>query len=680
MDAKSGIAIESRIQLFSALAEAGEVEHNLMCLYLYAMFSLKRTEAEGLSAKELKAVDRWRKVILGVALEEMTHLTLVSNLCASIGGSPNFMRPNFPSSPGLYPAGIVIELARFEMSTLDHFIFLERPRSEEIEDGESFQHVQKYTRLSERGRLMPTSGDYQTVGDLYLSIRSAFEELCSVKNESDFLCGSVAQQIGPLDSSLPGLSLIRTREDALKAIDTIITQGEGATDVADSHYQRFLGIKKEYLELLKENPNFTPARGVARNPVMRKPLNPENRVWVTEPLAARYMDLANTLYTMMLRTLVQLYAIDQRPKKAKATLLNCSYGLMHAMSSVAETLTYLPVTNEQKDIFSGMSFAMVRSLAPLERHAEKRLFRERYLEVISSVEKLQRSLESEAAENPMSAMCSKQLQETAAQLKALERQIGEMPESTEGTLSRPTVPSAPIPPTGAPAKESAKTASASARAGDSNSEIEISETEKIKLLFEAKRCIHSRHCVTELPNVFKANTPGKWIFAENAEAEILAGVARECPSGAIQYRRKDGGPEEPVPDVNIMRIRENGPYAFLGELEIDGRPLGMRATLCRCGQSQNKPFCDGSHNTAKFVASGEPAKIDDTALNIRSGTLAIDRTQNGPLSIRGNVEICAGTGKVVLRTDEVRLCRCGHSKNKPVCDNSHVAANFIDKV
>jgi hypothetical protein len=298
MKTRNNFAIESRIQLFSALVEASEIEHNLMCLYLYSMFGLKRSSKEGFSEKETIAVNRWRKIILGVALEEMNHLTLVSNIMSSIGCAPNFMRPNFPSSPGPYPAGLIIELAPFNLSTIDHFIYLERPKNQDLQDGNEFLHNQVYTRLSEKGRLMPTSGDYQTVGELYECIREGLIELSEKMGEEQLFCGSRKLQIGPLDSTLPGLTLVGSLQEALKAIDTIISQGEGATDIEDSHFQRFLGIKNEYLELLKENPNFEPSRPSARNPVMRKPLNPENRVWIREPLAARYMDLANTLYVL----------------------------------------------------------------------------------------------------------------------------------------------------------------------------------------------------------------------------------------------------------------------------------------------------------------------------------------------------------------------------------------------
>jgi hypothetical protein len=57
---------------------------------------------------------------------------------------------------------------------------------------------------------------------------------------------------------------------------------------------------------------------------------------------------------------------------------------------------------------------------------------------------------------------------------------------------------------------------------------------------------------------------------------------------------------------DLVSVCESGPYAFRGDLRIDGEAFGYRATLCRCGVSKNKPFCDGSHHDVKFDASGEP--------------------------------------------------------------------------
>lgn len=114
-------AIESRDHLINLLAEAAEIEHNLMCCYLYAAFSLKEGVDEDLTESELVSVRRWRREIVHVGIEEMTHLGLVANLMSALGGSPHFGRANFPIPAGYHPAGIVVKLAPFNYETLEHF-------------------------------------------------------------------------------------------------------------------------------------------------------------------------------------------------------------------------------------------------------------------------------------------------------------------------------------------------------------------------------------------------------------------------------------------------------------------------------------------------------------------------------------------------------------------------------
>lgn len=180
----------------------------------------------------------------------------------------------------------------------------------------------------------------------------------------------------------------------------------------------------------------------------------------------------------------------------------------------------------------------------------------------------------------------------------------------------------------------------------------------------------------DAPGFFEANTQGTWIHPDAIEPDALVAVAPSCPSGAIQYTRHDGGTAETAPAVNQLRIRENGPYALHAPPLVAGRDDGFRATLCRCGSSRNKPWCDGSHVAAAFAASGEPASGNTEALAARDGPLAVAPLANGPLRVQGNLEICAGTGRTVARITEARLCRCGQSKNKPFCDLSHVGAGF----
>jgi CDGSH-type Zn-finger protein/uncharacterized Fe-S cluster protein YjdI len=207
--------------------------------------------------------------------------------------------------------------------------------------------------------------------------------------------------------------------------------------------------------------------------------------------------------------------------------------------------------------------------------------------------------------------------------------------------------------------------------------VEHVEGAKLDIHFHTKLCIHSRFCVTQAPSVFLANVEGPWIHPDDMDVEELAGVARNCPSGAIQYVRKDGARGERAPPVNLVRTIEDGPNAFRGDLRIDGAPVGYRATLCRCGASKNKPYCDGSHHDIHFEASGEPVTGDKTEmLAVRDGPVDIAPQTDGPLMVRGNIEIISGAGRMVARLTAARFCRCGHSQNKPFCDGSHVKAGF----
>jgi CDGSH-type Zn-finger protein/uncharacterized Fe-S cluster protein YjdI len=195
--------------------------------------------------------------------------------------------------------------------------------------------------------------------------------------------------------------------------------------------------------------------------------------------------------------------------------------------------------------------------------------------------------------------------------------------------------------------------------------------------FDGKRCIHSRNCVLDRPDVFVPNVQGEWIHPDRATPEDLVALARNCPSGAIRVERTDGGVGETAPLVNTVRVRENGPLAVHAPLTIAGQDAGLRATLCRCGASKNKPYCDGSHGAAGFTATGEVAEVQSEPLAQRAGPVEVAPIKNGPLKVTGPLEVVTGTGHTVNRVTEAWLCRCGQSKNKPYCDGSHKAAGFV---
>lgn len=166
-----------------------------MCSYLYAAFSLK-SAGDGLDRHEGEAIDGWRKTIVGVALEEMTHLALVNNLLISIGGAAHFDRPNLPVPPGYHPAGFVVRLMPLNKATIDHFIFLERPLDAPVPEGKDYRQREPLKRTPTPGHLTPSTPDYETIGEFYAEIRETLLAFADELGAQAFL-ETAHRQIAP---------------------------------------------------------------------------------------------------------------------------------------------------------------------------------------------------------------------------------------------------------------------------------------------------------------------------------------------------------------------------------------------------------------------------------------------------------------------------------------------------
>ena len=125
----------------------------------------------------------------------------------------------------------------------------------------------------------------------------------------------------------------------------------------------------------------------------------------------------------------------------------------------------------------------------------------------------------------------------------------------------------------------------------------------IEVEWEPALCIHTRACIRALPQVFDAQ--GRpWIRVDAADAEAIADAVVRCPTGALRFRRLDGGAQEQPEDPTVVDPRPNGPLFVRGRIRVvgaDGEAReATRVALCRCGGSSNKPFCDGTHRTIGF--------------------------------------------------------------------------------
>jgi CDGSH-type Zn-finger protein/uncharacterized Fe-S cluster protein YjdI len=644
------VAQPSREALVHRLYEAAELEHNLMCTYLYAAFSLRDAD-DGLSADEAAATARWRRTILEVAIEEMGHLCAVWNITSALGAAPRFGRGNFPLDPGYLPAGVVVKLAPFNAAVLQHFIYLERPKDSDEPDGEGFEPPVQYRRGTPAPRLTPMGIDYDTVGDFYASLGESVRRFVDRVGEKTAFCGDPALQMSSEEIDLGGAKPVICSKTALAAFDAIVRQGEGAqADTEGSHYQKFAGIRRELRALKEANRSFQPAFPAAVNPVLRRPPRPEGRVWIENEEAAQCVDLANAAYGLMVRLIGYSYSVP-RPAPQKGVAIDLGIGLMKAMTLLAERAARLPAGPSNPECHAGVTFVALRDAAAFPPGAgARRFFKERLAEL---------------------ARAAATLDATDERTSRAAGLLGELAQRSNREFDEASPATAALPAAAVTAERTAAPPVPKAVGG-----IEEIEGRDLTLLFDSKKCIHSRFCVTWAPNVFLANVQGPWIHPDAMNVERLAEIAHVCPSGAIRYRRKDGKPDEAAPLVNLVAIRENGPYAVRADMELAGERGVFRATLCRCGASKNKPFCDGSHNEIKFAASGEPPSGKTDMLPVRDGVLSIDPQTDGPLRVRGNLEITSGTGRVVARVTQARLCRCGGSGKKPFCDGTHAKIGF----
>lgn len=637
-----------REQLVGMLCEAAEIEHCLMCTYLYAAFALKQSTDEDLTPDELAAVRRWRAEIIRIATDEMLHLALVNNLLIALGARPHYRRFNFPIASHLFPADIAVALLPFDESTLDHFVYLERPHGAAEPDGGHLQKI-AFPRVAIADRLMAFADDYATVGELYESIEHSFARMIEQLGADAVFLGPIGAQLTTKDFRLRGLCTVSSLQDVHAAVELIRHQGEGsATDTGESHYARFCAIRSEWQTLKAARPEFVPGRAVARNPVMRSPMALDRLQVVSEP-ASQLLDVANAAYGLMLRQLSLMSDEALCPADMRQQVGNQSLDLMHLLAELGSFLTTLPA-NPQSDAKAGITFTVSRSeLSFQSPDSAAAIMGERYAEIAGRLQTLATHLPA--------------LQRYAGLLQRFAQTWRERGGTAPAIIAVETPPPAPAP------------ANVATTVGSGAPHVDVARGERIEVRFDHARCIHSRHCVLDEPTVFIANKPGEWIYPDVVPVERIAQVAHNCPSGAISYTRLDGGAEELAPAVNTIRLRENGPLGIHAALKIDGRDE-TRATLCRCGLSKNKPYCDSSHVAGHFVASGEPATRNTEPLAARGGELQVTPLRNGPLDVKGNLEICCGTGRIVDRITAAQLCRCGQSGNKPFCDGSHNVVGF----
>jgi ferritin-like protein len=379
------IELTTREELISTLHLAAELEHNLMCQYLFAAYTMKRSTSEGLTEVQLEKTRGWGALVTVVARQEMCHMGLVLNLLSAIGGTPHFQRPNFPQREDRYgKMNIKSELTRFNADTIRRFQGFEAPHNPSA--GADFCSKSGISKEELRAQLLapqvfaarppsasstkgrqPREIEFTSVQDLYQSLATGFQKVTAKIGEKKLFVGDVNAEIwgGPNtpygagsmdDLNQYGLDIIQVvdLDSAIDAIVEIIEEGEGIQAppayIEHTHYCIFT----EMLEELEGNRRkFDPARPVVRNPLTRMHPDitaPREVNLITRPETREIAGLFNLTYELLLLMLLFLYGGRRKNIQESVALMNAIFFPLMTMfiRPLSETLTQLPAFKNKK--------------------------------------------------------------------------------------------------------------------------------------------------------------------------------------------------------------------------------------------------------------------------------------------------------------------------------------------
>ena len=353
-----------RQRLADLLTEAAELEHGLLCQYLYAWFSMKRAREEGVTWQQLELMRQWGASLLLVARQEMEHLGLVCNLLTAIGEAPTLRRPDFPLGPRYYDLGIPCLLEPFGLPALERFIGFEAPEQASGED---------LARFARTG--LPTLAT-SSIAALYGEIRALFQHL----DNTDLFVGPPGAEFAtPAIIPVPirgvqtpnhpvydvFLVAVTDLGTALAVIDQIVLEGEGSPgDSPTSHFARFCTMYEQLGQQLDADPSFQPARPVVADPCATGA--------VTVPSSLAVCELFDAVYTTLMLLLYRFFSdTDESHPELLALQQAAFFPMMTGVfRPLGEVCTLLPAQpGGQETAAPGFTYHRSVALLPHRRAA-----------------------------------------------------------------------------------------------------------------------------------------------------------------------------------------------------------------------------------------------------------------------------------------------------------------------
>jgi len=679
--------IEHREALLYMLCQAAELEHGIMCQYLFAAFSLKQHADEGLTEAELTAVTRWRRQISHVATQEMLHLALVQNLMSAIGGAPHLARPNLPNPAGHYPAGVTLALLPFGEQALRHFMFLERPEGMALDDAEGLAAVGRAAPLTAPGDIVPRLQDFATVGHLYRSIEEGFARLAAKLGERSLFIGPPRAQATSATFRWPELVAVTDLATACRAIEEILEQGEGPRgDWRDAHFGQFVAILDEFHQLTAANPAFDPVR-----PVLVANVRPcehaSDVLLITDPVTARCADLFNVSYEILLLALERYFAHTEETDAQLATLTDLTMGLMfQAIKPLGDLLTTLPAGPDYPGRTAGPSFELFYESDYLIPHREAAwcMLAERLVEAAEFCERIRADAGGPVADalDPIGSA----LVELAGSLAVGKTGPG---RADQGVTSTQTVEWQPLLDRAAELSWQTPGAVLTEETAQGIAEVFAGGQEVLRAMatdassdrfgpvaarlvdsvLRPLACALGHNCAgdaAERPSTTGSGPVAErlWLLATTATRLRAAGSSAPLELLEATAALQDLALELDPPDQRDERLAElreiqaalptgiqsapDGPYLVTNAETLTNHlgetiPTLPQMALCRCGGSTIKPFCDGSHARLGFSGAKDPKRVPDRR----------DSYDGVQVTVLDNRGICAHSGFCTDRLNTV---------------------------
>jgi CDGSH-type Zn-finger protein len=543
-----------------------ELEHATIPPYLCALYSIK-------PGQNRECVE----VLTSVFIEEMLHMTLAANVLNAVGGSPVIDSPDFIAR---YPAylphsadAFLVPLARFNPETLETFLKIEKPE----ETGAS-----------------PSPDRYDTIGQFYRAIEEGLVTLSAELGEKTVFCGDPTRQVTPemLAYHASGRIVpVYDLKSALEAIDEIEEQGEGLKhlEVWDgdrdmfhpkrhevAHYFRFMEIKLGRSYRRGDTPQSGPSGrhfNVDWDAVYPMRENPRREDFAEDSPVRAKMDQFNVAYSEMLRDIQR--ALNGQPERFFASV-PAMLDLRDLARDLARTPTGDGVTT------AGPSFDYM----PAARRADAAAFRVTvrangpYV-VEGDVPLRRKSIVYSEWGEPLTWRTREPIPTDASYRLCRCGHSAHKPfcDGTHAHIDFDGTETAPVEP--------------------SETRRLRFDGEKVSMTDDRVLCADAGFCGNRIEKVWQ-------IIERTEDTQVrfqLMQMVERCPSGRLTYELEDG-PLEPDLPKEIAPTKD-GPYWVTGGIPVimsDSRSLEVRnrIALCRCGQSKNKPLCDGTHAAIKF--------------------------------------------------------------------------------